>query len=99
MGRVGEDDKVTSMVKTALQLGYRHIDTVSNGSYLRYIYSNFLNTDRLQIMVCRYPSWYFRNYLPRLGNEESVGKALKESNVPRDEIFLTTKLAFVRPLN
>ena len=26
------------------------------------------------------------------GNEESVGKALQESGVPRADIFLTTKL-------
>src|SRR5437588_9739347 len=25
------------------------------------------------------------------GNEESVGRALRESGVPRDEVFLTTK--------
>jgi diketogulonate reductase-like aldo/keto reductase len=44
-------------VLTALQVGYRHIDTAS-------IY----------------------------GNEEDVGKAIRESGVPRDEIFVTTKL-------
>ena len=27
------------------------------------------------------------------GNEEAIGKALKESNVKREEIFLATKLA------
>ena len=26
------------------------------------------------------------------GNEKEVGKAIKESGVPRDEIFITTKL-------
>jgi len=62
MGRAGEGDHVTTMVKTALELGYRHIDTASN-----------------------------------YGNEESVGTALRESNVPRHQIFLTTKLAFVPP--
>src|SRR6202045_5066201 len=30
------------------------------------------------------------------GNEESVGRALRESGVPRDEVFLTTKLLPVR---
>lgn len=44
-------------VLTALNLGYRHIDTAS-------VY----------------------------GNETSVGKAIKDSGVPREEIFLTTKL-------
>lgn len=27
-----------------------------------------------------------------LGNEESVGKAIRDSGVPRNEIFVTTKL-------
>ncbi|SEM76082.1 Aldo/keto reductase [bacterium A37T11] len=44
-------------VKSALSVGYRHIDTAM-------IY----------------------------GNEESVGKAILDSGVPREEIFLTTKL-------
>ena len=26
------------------------------------------------------------------GNEESVGRALRDSGVPRDEVFITTKL-------
>ena len=26
------------------------------------------------------------------GNEESVGRAIKESNVPREELFITSKL-------
>ncbi|RDB26737.1 D-galacturonate reductase [Hypsizygus marmoreus] len=58
MGRVGEGEHVVRMVKTALGLGYRHIDTASN-----------------------------------YGNEASVGRAIRESGVPREEIFLTTKLA------
>ena len=44
-------------VKTALEVGYRHIDTAS-----------------------------------AYGNEASVGQAMKDSNIPREEIFLTTKL-------
>lgn len=46
-----------NVVKEALAVGYRHIDTAA-------VY----------------------------GNEVSVGKAIKESGVPRSEIFLTTKL-------
>ncbi|KAI0352624.1 Aldo/keto reductase [Trametes cingulata] len=61
MGTVGEGDHVTAMVKNALEIGYRHIDTT-------------------------HPS------LSASGNEESVGKALKEAGIPRHEIFLTTKL-------
>ncbi|KIJ34294.1 hypothetical protein M422DRAFT_213220 [Sphaerobolus stellatus SS14] len=58
MGRVGEGDHVSQMIKRALELGYRHIDTAAN-----------------------------------YGNEESVGKGLRNAAVPRKEIFLTTKLA------
>lgn len=52
-------DDVTGVnaVKTALEAGYRHIDTAA-------IY----------------------------GNEKSVGIAVKESGIPRDEIFVTSKL-------
>ncbi|KAJ8507792.1 hypothetical protein ONZ45_g9871 [Pleurotus djamor] len=58
MGQVGESEVVTKMVLSALEIGYRHIDTASN-----------------------------------YGDEESVGKALASSGIPRNEIFLTTKLA------
>ncbi|KAF9458796.1 Aldo/keto reductase [Collybia nuda] len=57
MGVVGESQRVVDMVKSALRIGYRHIDTASN-----------------------------------YGNEESVGQAIRESMIPREEIFLTTKL-------
>jgi 2,5-diketo-D-gluconate reductase A len=43
-------------VRTALEAGYRHIDTAQ-----------------------------------AYGNEESVGNALRDSGVPRDEVFITTK--------
>jgi len=53
-----EDAKLAQQtVETALEAGYRHIDTAM-------IY----------------------------GNEEAVGKAIKNSGIPRSEIFLTTKL-------
>ncbi|KAL5536563.1 hypothetical protein ACEPAF_385 [Sanghuangporus sanghuang] len=61
MGSVGDGDHVSQMVKKALDVGYRHVDTAAN-----YGAENFM----------------FR----------SVGVALKETNVPREEIFLTTKL-------
>ncbi|KAL5531103.1 hypothetical protein ACEPAG_3979 [Sanghuangporus baumii] len=57
MGSVGDGDHVSQMVKKALNIGYRHVDTAAN-----------------------------------YGNERSVGVALKETNIPRGEIFLTTKL-------
>ncbi|WP_028594181.1 aldo/keto reductase [Paenibacillus assamensis] len=55
--RVEEGAQVEEAVKTALQIGYRHIDTAA-------VYKN----------------------------EAGVGKAIKESGVPREEIFLTTKV-------
>lgn len=51
------DDEAYQSVLTALQLGYRHIDTAS-------IYEN----------------------------EEQVGQAIKDSGVPREDIFVTTKV-------
>lgn len=33
----------------------------------------------------------------RSGNEQLVGKAIRESGVPRSEIFLTTKLWYAEP--
>ncbi|GAE93373.1 oxidoreductase [Gracilibacillus boraciitolerans JCM 21714] len=50
-------DEVYQAVKSALALGYRHIDTAS-------LYAN----------------------------EEGVGQAIKDSDVPREEIFVTTKV-------
>ncbi|WP_048306045.1 2,5-didehydrogluconate reductase DkgB [Halomonas sp. PR-M31] len=54
--RLKEQDVIDS-VTSALELGYRHIDTAQ-------MYEN----------------------------EEAVGKAIKQSGIPRDEIFLTTKI-------
>src|SRR5690554_5483199 len=55
IGRTHED--VYNAVRTALDLGYRHIDTAT-----LYI------------------------------NEKPVGKAIRESGIPREDIFVTTKL-------
>lgn len=52
-----DDDKVEEVVKTAIKLGYRHIDTAE-----------------------------------AYGNERGVGRALKTCGIPREEIFLQTKL-------
>lgn len=52
-----DNEDVAQVVKDALDLGYRHIDTAQ--SYL---------------------------------NEEGVGRAIRESGIPRKEIFVTTKL-------
>ncbi|PFN97259.1 aldo/keto reductase [Bacillus sp. AFS076308] len=55
--QVKDGEEVISSVKTALEVGYRSIDTAA-------IYKN----------------------------EEGVGQAIVESNIPREELFITTKL-------
>lgn len=55
--KLGNEEEVIDSIQTALELGYRHIDTAS---------------------------FY--------GNEEFIGKAIKNSNIKREEIFLVTKL-------
>lgn len=53
----GMNQETYDMVKNALRVGYRHIDTA--GGY---------------------------------GNEEAVGAAIRDSGIPRKDIFVTTKL-------
>ncbi|MFG6116368.1 aldo/keto reductase [Halobacillus sp. MO56] len=55
--KMEDGQEVVDSVKSALELGYRHIDTAS----------------------------FYKN-------EEGVGQAIKESDVPREEIFVTTKV-------
>ena len=97
MGRVGEGEHVTNMVRTALELGYRHIDTVMHKIVYTTVISN--NLYRLPTTVCTISilsaSTVFFIIIYTLGNEESVGIAIRESKIPRNEIFLTTKLALV----
>lgn len=52
-----EDDKVAQVVREALRMGYRHIDTAQ-----------------------------------AYGNERGVGEGIRTCGVPREEIFVTTKL-------
>jgi 2,5-diketo-D-gluconate reductase A len=52
-----EPARTAEVVRTALDAGYRHIDTAQG-----------------------------------YGNEEGVGQAIRESGLPRDEVFVTTKL-------
>ena len=52
------NDKVVDVIKTAVKLGYRHIDTAQ--AYM---------------------------------NEEGVGRGIKECGVPREELYITTKVA------
>ena len=54
--RVPNGPECVDAVRSALELGYRHVDTAQ-----------------------------------AYGNEESVGRALRESGVPREEVFVTTK--------
>ena len=51
------NEKVAEVVKEALEVGYRHIDTAQ-----------------------------------AYENEEDVGKAIRESSVPREEIFVISKI-------
>ncbi|KAH9435599.1 hypothetical protein MCOR02_004522 [Pyricularia oryzae] len=53
-----DNSRVKQVVKTALEMGYRHID----GAHA-------------------------------YGNEKQIGEAIKESGIPREEIFVTSKLA------
>ena len=53
-----DDDKVEEAVKSAVKLGYRHIDTAQ-----------------------------------AYGNEQGVGKGIRSCNVPREQIFVTSKVA------
>jgi diketogulonate reductase-like aldo/keto reductase len=55
--QIPDGDVAIASVKTALEVGYRHIDTAA-------IY----------------------------GNEEGVGQGIIESGIPREEVFLTTKV-------
>ena len=55
--KIKDYNQVIDVVKNAIEVGYRHIDTAS-------VY----------------------------GNEEAIGIALKESCIPREDIFVTTKL-------
>lgn len=55
--RLPDDETTSEVVKTALEVGYRHVDTAA-------VY----------------------------GNERATGIGIKESGIPRDEIFITTKL-------
>ena len=54
--QVPNGSECVSTVRSALDVGYRHIDTAQ-----------------------------------AYGNEESVGRALRESDIPREELFITTK--------
>ena len=52
---IGESDSVTTMVKTALDLGYRHIDTVNAAcvGHIMFEPNRIVGCYRLQITVRR----------------------------------------------
>ncbi|RIK44855.1 MAG: oxidoreductase [Chloroflexi bacterium] len=52
-----DDDQIAPLIVTAIEAGYRHIDTAY-----------------------------------RYGNQRGVGKGLRDSGIPREEVFVTTKL-------
>ncbi|NNU84116.1 aldo/keto reductase [Geobacillus sp. BMUD] len=55
--KVKEGEEVRSAVRTALEVGYRHVDTAA----------------------------FYEN-------EEGVGQAIRESGIPREQVFVTTKV-------
>ncbi|KDE48947.1 glyoxal reductase [Geobacillus sp. CAMR12739] len=55
--KVKEGEEVRSAVRTALEIGYRHVDTAA----------------------------FYEN-------EEGVGQAIRESGIPREQVFVTTKV-------
>lgn len=55
--KVKEGEEVRSAVRTALEIGYRHVDTAA----------------------------FYEN-------EEGVGRAIRESGIPREQVFVTTKV-------
>lgn len=74
--------EVGAAVSTALKAGYRHID----GAWIYGVCSIFEWSD------CS--SWLT---LQAHQNEAEVGQALKESGVPRHEVWLTSKVLLSLP--
>lgn len=90
------------------QLGYRHFDTVSCPLQSLVSENRFLimgitvqwqafgygeSSDRSQRGLCLISD------SSSLGNEEHVGKAIRESGIPREDIFVVTKLTSVPFIN
>ncbi|KAF4598125.1 hypothetical protein EYR38_006521 [Pleurotus pulmonarius] len=76
LGQVGGGQRVFDMCTKALKNGYRHFDTASG-----YGKSN----DASKVGT------YNIDPVP-LGNEKEVGQAINASRIPREEIYVTTKL-------
>lgn len=98
MGQQGEGDHVVNMVRTALRLGYRHIDTVSLHNHDYNIIKGDRKISSLRGTGCKL--WYIIIHASancvstrNAGDEISVGQGIRESGIPRSEIYVTTKLA------
>lgn len=86
-------EKVYEGAKVALEAGYRHIDTAFVCKWHTYIYGTCRR--RLCTLVMWRFMYHSTTYLGSLcidGTEAAVGKAIRESNVAPEEIFIVTKL-------
>ena len=93
MGSAGEGEHVTAMVKAALELGYRHVDTVQHSvAHLDISFWALIDNCRLRTTVGRSRVLSGQSSRVLIGNEVSVDKALQGTDIPRHEIFVTTKL-------
>lgn len=80
-GGADAPDLVYKAAKVALEEGYRHFDT----AYLCKHRSRLFSVWILQGLIYACITLVDKT-------EESLGKAIRESNVPREQIFVTTKL-------
>jgi glycerol 2-dehydrogenase (NADP+) len=71
-----EPGEVTKAVSFALKDGYRHIDAA--------LYAGLLLASSFGRSLLTYTRIY--------GNEHEVGQGIRDSGVPREEIFITSKL-------
>lgn len=84
--KVEADNPATyQMVLDALRVGYRHLDTVGE----------FTADVRHPCMTRHTGSALALLQADGYGNEQAVGKAVRDSGIPRKDIFVTTKLKSV----
>ncbi|TFY81156.1 hypothetical protein EWM64_g2852 [Hericium alpestre] len=81
MGEAGGGKVVEDMVTSALKVGYRHFDTVR---VLNALLSGAYVVAPMSLMV----------QAAGYDNEEHVGAAIRKSGIPREDIYVTTKLWF-----
>lgn len=68
------DKDIVDITKTALELGYRHLDCAEG------------------MQSASLPRTLLSNGYSGYRNEEELGAAIKASKIPRDQIFVTTKI-------